>query len=72
MLTAKFSIKIAPEEIKKYYQGSARNVVARASNGLKIQFPANLLLPYVAHNGVCGHFVLTYDENGKVESLLRQ
>jgi predicted flavoprotein YhiN len=71
MLTAKFSIKIAPEEIKKYYQGSAQSVIARASNGLKIQFPASLLLPYVTHNGISGQFVLTYHKNGKAESLSR-
>jgi len=71
MLTAEFSIKIAPEEFKKYYQGSAKSVIARASNGLKIQFPANLLLPYVTHDGVSGRFVLKYHNSGKAESLSR-
>jgi len=71
MPSVQFSICIEADEIEKYYRGQARNVVVKATNGLKIQFPANLLLPYVSHSGVTGHFVLNYDDRGKAESLRR-
>jgi len=71
MPSAQFSIRIDAREIEKYYRGQARSVVVKATNGLKIQFPANLLLPYISHDGVKGHFILNYDERGKAQSLHR-
>ena len=71
MPSAQFSIRIEAEEIEKYYRGEARSVIVKATNGLKIQFPANLLLPHISHDGVNGHFLLNYDERGKAQSLRR-
>ena len=71
MPTAKFSIQIDASEIEKYYQGRVRNILVKANNGLKIQFPANLILPYVTHSGVSGQFILQYEDNGKATSLRR-
>ncbi len=71
MLTAEFSLNIPPHELEKYYSGHSRSVIARASNGLRIQFPANLLLPYVDHHGISGRYILSYQEGGKAVSLER-
>ncbi len=71
MPSVQFSLNIEASEIKKYYSGQAKNIIVTGSNGLKIQFPANLILPYVAHNGVSGNFILKYDGNGKAQSLQR-
>ena len=71
MPEAKFNLIIEAAEIKKYYQGKAKNILVTASNGLKIQFPANLILPFVTHEGVSGNFILYYDLNGKAQSLER-
>jgi uncharacterized protein DUF2835 len=68
---ADFQLVIEASEIEKYYRGHVRNVIVRASNGLNIQFPANLLLPFVDRIGVSGSFRLRYDHNGKVIELLR-
>ena len=71
MPKAYFSIYIEPAELKKYYSGHAQSVVARSTRGIRVQFPANLLLPYVTHNGIKGQFELEYDENGKAIGLTR-
>ena len=65
MPEAEFDMTISSLELKKYYQGKAQNILVKATNGLRIKFPANLLLPYVGHSGVSGKFILSYDRNGK-------
>lgn len=71
MPSVKFSLQIRASEIEKYYRGQAQSILVTAYSGIKIQFPANLILPYVAHDGVHGHFILTYDQHGKAISLQR-
>jgi len=68
---ATFHLNIEANEIKKYYQGRAHSIFVEASNGLKIQFPANLILPYVTREGVKGNFILEYQISGKAKSLRR-
>lgn len=71
MPNVSFSMSINAEEVQKYYRGEALNILATADNGLKVQFPANLILPHVTHQGVCGRFVLSYRDDGKAISLER-
>lgn len=71
MPNALFSLNIKASELEKYYRGQATSILVTALNGLKIRFPANLILPYVAHNGIHGRFILQYDDNGKAQSLKR-
>ncbi len=66
-----FNIKISPSELEKYYAGTAKIISVVANNGQRLQFPANLILPYVSHSGVFGHFVLDYSSSGKANSLIR-
>jgi len=71
MPTAQFQLVIEASDFERYYRGTARNILVTSATGLKIQFPANLLLPYVSRNGVHGNFLLNYDQNGKARSLKR-
>lgn len=71
MPTAEFSLNLSASKIEAYYRGRAQSIIVRATNGLKLQFPANLILPYVARDGVKGQFLLSYDQNGKALSLRR-
>jgi len=71
MPAAEFELNIKPSELQKYYRGDARSIIVTSTAGLNIQFPANLLLPYIAHQGITGRFVLRYDINGKALSLKR-
>jgi len=71
MPTAQFPLAIEASDIERYYRGIARNILVTTTTGLKIQFPANLILPYVTRYGVHGQFLLSYDQNGKAQSLQR-
>lgn len=71
MPRVEFQLHIQSSEVEKYYKGLAKSIVVRATNGLRIQFPAGLILPYVTHSGVQGQFVLDYDDTGKAKSLSR-
>jgi hypothetical protein len=46
-------------------------VVAEATDGRIIRFPANILRSVVQSNGVYGTFELVFDENHKFVSLSR-
>jgi len=71
MPSAEFSLHLDASEIERYYRGKAKSILVNSSTGLKVQFPANLILPYVARDGVNGRFLLMYDQNGKALSLKR-
>lgn len=66
-----FHLAIPPAKYVEYYRGTVRHVVARATTGQNVQFPASLLQKFVTPEGVVGHFVLTVDANHKVVSLER-
>ena len=57
---------ISREEYLRWYQGSARTVVAKARDGRNIRFPADALRPYITHLGVRGTFAVYFDENHKL------
>ncbi len=56
-------------QLEQYYAGQVAYVWARDRNGVKIQFPLNLLRNFVDHNGVRGRFVLSVDDNNKCSGL---
>jgi len=66
-----FSLHIDVNEYQRYYKGTAQNVVVMSREGLRVQFPASALRPFVSNNGVQGHFVLKMDENNKLIGLQR-
>ncbi|MEM9057012.1 MAG: DUF2835 domain-containing protein [Pseudomonadota bacterium] len=64
-------LAIDANEFVRLYKGRAATVVARASNGQTVRFPANVLRAHVTHDGVHGAFTLRFDDNGKFVSLTR-
>lgn len=66
-----FHLNIPAERYLDYYRGTARQVVARCSDGLTISFPASLLKAFVLPTGIHGDFVLTCDEENKGAVLKR-
>jgi hypothetical protein len=58
-------LHISSTDYQTYYSGAVRNVAATTTNGLKVQFPANILRPFVGHDGIHGEFVIEFDENNK-------
>ncbi len=71
MAETRFRLAIPAEKYLAYYAGAAKAVIVRASDGRRIQFPAEHLRPFVTHQGVYGEFVLVYDANNRLQSLKR-
>jgi len=64
-------IHLSNEEFLKLYQGVAKNVFARARDGRSVRFPANILQPFLLHNGIHGSFELTFTAEGKLANIRR-
>lgn len=58
-------LHISAAEYLEYYSGAARHVAATASNGLSVKFPANILRPFITHDGIHGEFVIEFDDSNK-------
>lgn len=61
-----FSISISPDAYLHYYRGSAKNILVKAEDGRRIQFPANALQPFITADGIHGRFRLFFDNNHKI------
>lgn len=66
-----FSLHISAQDYLPYYRGEVRQVLARCTDGRRVQFPAALLTPFVSSGGVRGQFVLTCDDGGTGARLQR-
>ncbi len=64
-----FSLHISSSEYQRYYRGQSQQVIAIATDGRRIRFPARILQPFLEHQGIHGHFVLHLDENNKLQHL---
>ncbi len=64
-----FSIKLSYDKYIAFYKGYAQNVLVRANDGRKIQFPAEILKPYLTREGINGHFIIHFDDRNKYQSL---
>ena len=63
------SLNISADEYLKLYQGTARSVFTRTSDGQNIRFPANILQPFVSREGVKGSFKIEFDEHHRFEQI---
>lgn len=66
-----FRLSISPDDYLAYYQGTARDVVARAEDGRRVRFPASALQRFVGHEGIHGRFELRFDADRKFRGLRR-
>lgn len=64
-------LALSPEQYVEYYRGSARRVVARATDGRWIQFPASVLQRFVTANGIHGQFRLSFDLQNRFVAIER-
>ncbi|NOX43382.1 MAG: DUF2835 domain-containing protein [Gammaproteobacteria bacterium] len=69
MKESKCVINISAEKLLSYYRGNVRNVIAKSADGTTIQFPVEILRPFIMHNGVSGVFVIRYDDNNKLVDI---
>jgi len=66
-----FQLHLSSEQYLEYYRGTAKSVVARATSGQTVQFPASLLQRFVTPDGIHGEFVLVCDDQHKCLSMHR-
>ena len=64
-------LNISADEYQRLYRGTARNVFARDSRGVSIQFPAASLRPFVTRDGIRGIFVISVDEHNRLLDVRR-
>jgi len=66
-----FHLQVTPEQLLDYYRGAVTEVAVRCSSGVRVQFPALLLRPFVMSDGVHGDFVLICKDDHKGARLSR-
>ena len=64
-----FSLNISYKTYYQVYAGNAKFVAATALDGRRIRFPAEVLKPYLTHDGIKGVFVIFFDDNHKFKAL---
>ena len=62
-------LNISPEQYLRYYQGGVNSVVARCNDGRSIQFPANILKPFVTRDGIQGEFEIFFDSDNRFQKI---
>lgn len=64
-----FKLKISSERYLEYYKGVVRSVSVMTKEGQRMEFPANVLRPFVTQDGVEGDFVVECDNDNKFISI---
>jgi Protein of unknown function (DUF2835) len=67
----RFRLAISASKYLAYYEGAADHVLVTLANGQKMQFPADILRPFVSHEGIYGEFVLRVNAENKLEDIQR-
>jgi hypothetical protein len=62
-------LRIGKQEWLRMYRGESKLVLAVSRDGRSVQFPANILSPFTSHEGVYGSFRISFDLNGKFQSI---
>lgn len=63
------NLVITPEEYQRMYAGIAKHVSARSVDGRRVQFPANILRPFVTRDGIRGRFVIRFSDDNRFEAI---
>lgn len=71
MQTVYFHLSLTAEQIRSYYEGVVRQVVVRASDGRRVQFPAQWLRRFVTLEGVHGLFEMRFGDDHKLIDFRR-
>ena len=64
-------LNISAQAYQRMYRGEARNVVARDTEGHRVQFPALSLRKFVTAEGVRGRFLIHVDANHRLVDIQR-
>ena len=69
--TSRFSVSLSYDETKVFYTGTKNRVQVTALDGKLSTFLGQPYSPFFSTSGVQGHFVITYDGDGRLVSLVR-
>ena len=61
-----FRLALPADKYLAFYKGHAQNIQVLASDGRKIQFPANAVRQFLTREGIYGDFEMQVDENNKL------
>ncbi len=70
--TYTLALDIDAETYRKLYAGQVREVLARATNGQNVRFPASALRSFVTHNGIRGIFEIEVSGDNRLLELRRK
>ena len=71
MPLVRVNLNINRDEMLRWYSGGAHHVNALALDGRRVQFPVDLIRPYITHDGVQGAFEIEFSPEGKFQSIRR-
>ena len=60
MRSARFYLKLNPDELLQYYQGLKKFVRVTTYDGFSLQFRAEHLRALITHEGINGEFEITF------------
>jgi hypothetical protein len=63
------NLVLTAAQVRDYYRGAVRYVVAYAEDGRTVQLPIKVLHKYISNEGISGKFVVTTDKNFKFKSI---
>lgn len=63
------NLVLTAAQVRDYYRGSVRYVVATAEDGRTVRMPIKVLHKYISNDGIRGRFVITTDENFKFKRI---
>jgi Protein of unknown function (DUF2835) len=64
-------LQIGADEFQRLYEGTAKEVVARSLEGQRVRFPAIILRPFVALDGVHGTYHIHFVNDNRFQSIER-
>lgn len=71
MTSARFYLKLTPEQLLEYYQGFKKYVRVDTFQGYSIRFRAEHLRRWVTKNGIDGVFEIRFDEFRNFKELVQ-
>ena len=69
--TIRFQLALSPEQFLRFYQGIAKNITTRADDGRVINYPAQNVKQFLAHDGIHGSFEMALTHDHKFISVKR-
>ncbi len=64
-------LAISSDEFERLYAGQIKTVLAKTRDGLRVRFPASILVPFVEREGVKGSFLIAFDSANKFQQIRR-